>query len=430
MRKKFSRNQTSFYEQVVFYYVKKFFPDAENRFLVNDSIEVDIFIPSIKVAIEYDGCYWHKKRLEYDNNKNTYLNKSGIGVVRIRDTGLPELNPFLGVVYYHRNIKSNVESFHIDEIVEMLLKYLSEFSIDNEKKSDLKGFRLSHKQFLLDRPDILAVLNPCEVENSVADVYGTEDWDYEKNKSLLPNNIPADFNHRVFYKCQDNKSHLVYPANWNFLKEKPSVYKCHYFLFCTDTCEIKKNYLLDYLNGIVDLDVENHFLLQMLEVSNCTADCIEKRFDSKSDESLVERFDKLFITRKDKYISFLNGRHLYWPKYKRDLELIKKLLIEYSGLHLLFDPLSFDASDELREAYIGFYQWLLPYEKENLKYTSSAHTFLCEIFIYLRKKEVSIDFIQRHISFIEKNRDCFMDYLQEYYIEAFTKYIEEVKSEY
>lgn len=57
---KLIRQSTSFYEQAIFYYVRKFFPDALNRYQIEcagNKVEIDIFVPSIKVGIEYDGGF-------------------------------------------------------------------------------------------------------------------------------------------------------------------------------------------------------------------------------------------------------------------------------------------------------------------------------------------------------------------------------------
>ena len=57
-----SGRQTSFGEQAVYYYVKQIFPDAINRAkkILTNKMELDIYIPSIKFAIEYDGLFWHR----------------------------------------------------------------------------------------------------------------------------------------------------------------------------------------------------------------------------------------------------------------------------------------------------------------------------------------------------------------------------------
>lgn len=50
--------RTSFNEQAILYYIKKFYPDVIN----NDrhlGLELDIYIPSISLAIEYDGEFAH-----------------------------------------------------------------------------------------------------------------------------------------------------------------------------------------------------------------------------------------------------------------------------------------------------------------------------------------------------------------------------------
>lgn len=52
---------SSFPEQAIYYYLKKHFPDAINgdRECLAGK-ELDIYIPSCKFAIEYDGQTWHK----------------------------------------------------------------------------------------------------------------------------------------------------------------------------------------------------------------------------------------------------------------------------------------------------------------------------------------------------------------------------------
>ena len=52
---------------------------------------MDIYIPSKKVAIEYDGYFWHKNKTEIDLEKNIKCKKDGIKLYRIRE-GLPLLN--------------------------------------------------------------------------------------------------------------------------------------------------------------------------------------------------------------------------------------------------------------------------------------------------------------------------------------------------
>ena len=46
--------------------------------------ELDIYIPSKKIAIEYDGSFWHENKTKKDLEKNQKCKKDGIILYRIR----------------------------------------------------------------------------------------------------------------------------------------------------------------------------------------------------------------------------------------------------------------------------------------------------------------------------------------------------------
>jgi hypothetical protein len=77
--------------------------DCKNRYLLSNnvgkSIEIDIFIPSLNIAIEYDGYFYHKNRIKQDERKNHILQKRGIKLIRIRENNgndkmLPKIQRF------------------------------------------------------------------------------------------------------------------------------------------------------------------------------------------------------------------------------------------------------------------------------------------------------------------------------------------------
>ena len=90
-------NHTSFPEQAIFFYIKKVFPDAINSDKSTIGMELDIFIPSIKTAIEYDGIKWHKNN-QYEIKKNEKCNNNGITLIRIREEGLQLYNNCICIV--------------------------------------------------------------------------------------------------------------------------------------------------------------------------------------------------------------------------------------------------------------------------------------------------------------------------------------------
>ncbi|MDB2536376.1 zinc-ribbon domain-containing protein, partial [Amylibacter sp.] len=40
-----------------------------------DGKELDLYIPTLKIGIEYDGAYYHAKKLKQDNEKNNFFSE-------------------------------------------------------------------------------------------------------------------------------------------------------------------------------------------------------------------------------------------------------------------------------------------------------------------------------------------------------------------
>lgn len=80
---------TSYPEQAIFFYIKKAFPDAINSYkdLFEKNMEIDIFIPSINLGIEYDGRAWHKgsKSFEREVTKFSICKEHGIRLIRVKE---------------------------------------------------------------------------------------------------------------------------------------------------------------------------------------------------------------------------------------------------------------------------------------------------------------------------------------------------------
>ena len=86
-------SSTSFQEKALVFYLKKHFKKVEKMDRWQPlGIELDIYIPSIKTAIEYDGCMWHGDCLALDENKGHLCKKNKITLIRMREPGLPKLS--------------------------------------------------------------------------------------------------------------------------------------------------------------------------------------------------------------------------------------------------------------------------------------------------------------------------------------------------
>lgn len=63
---------------------KDLYLDAEIEYWVFGKYRLDIAVPSLKVAIEYDGSYWHQD-IEKDEKRDQYLESQGWKILRYRD---------------------------------------------------------------------------------------------------------------------------------------------------------------------------------------------------------------------------------------------------------------------------------------------------------------------------------------------------------
>lgn len=103
-------------EREIFELVRAKFPDTQHgprRLLRTKSFQLDVFVPSLKKAVEYDGGRWHrsdwaKKRGQpaRDARKDAECVEAGIKLLRVRESeylshkeeAIDELMSFLGVI--------------------------------------------------------------------------------------------------------------------------------------------------------------------------------------------------------------------------------------------------------------------------------------------------------------------------------------------
>jgi len=147
---------TSYPEQIVYYYIRKVFPDALNRYVENRK-ELDIYLPSISLGIEYDGAYYHKSASRSKEiEKEKYYSKQNILVLRIKETNnltTPGLfNPISVAISRDLKIKNNV--FKSKSSYSELAGCVALFKVENTETrygrtySEIRDFKfLTSKEF-------------------------------------------------------------------------------------------------------------------------------------------------------------------------------------------------------------------------------------------------------------------------------------------
>ena len=126
--------QTSFPEQAVFFYVQNKFPDAINGYkdIFGNGMELDIYIPSIKTGIEYDGYAWHgDNALERERRKYDICKSKGITLIRLKENSdhfINDLKVADYMVLVRKPFAANRRGYHwLDYAIRDLLKMLGDY---------------------------------------------------------------------------------------------------------------------------------------------------------------------------------------------------------------------------------------------------------------------------------------------------------------
>lgn len=191
------KSGTSLREQILFKYIKKYYPDTVNRFQHEQVGEIDIFIPNQKVGIEYDGSYWHKKKLDLDNQKNIKAKEAGLRLIRIREYTLPATEQPFGEIYLPKRSMRIYDMNHLNVILNGLGSLL-----DNKELEDLT---VTEEELKKELSEVYSWTYDKPVSPNLTDMCGVELWDYELNGNLKPENIPKEEWAYALLRCPNNE---------------------------------------------------------------------------------------------------------------------------------------------------------------------------------------------------------------------------------
>ena len=182
--------QTSFPEQAIYYYIKKLFPDAINGDQ-HIGMELDIYIPSRNIAVEYDGIFWHKNS-KNDERKNKLCVENKIVLFRIKEN--------IENIYYENEYLKIIPCTYSDSglklAIEKLFEYLNKnvnVDLDRDRASIYSSFIQNQKEHSL------LSINPLL----------SKEWNYEKNGDLKPDMVLANSGKKVWWKCKKGHEWLA-----------------------------------------------------------------------------------------------------------------------------------------------------------------------------------------------------------------------------
>ena len=176
-----SEKNTSFPEYALVYYLKKYGLEVIHSYR-EQGYELDVYIPVLRIAIEYDGYLWHKDKTQQDLAKNYKCAMDGIKLYRIRE-GLAPLNDSSTDFVVQRNQED------LSKILKLLLSEITGTIVDVDLKRDY--IAIENLREYTEKETSLLFSNPAIAK----------EWNYEKNGNLKPEHFAANSHKKVWWKC-------------------------------------------------------------------------------------------------------------------------------------------------------------------------------------------------------------------------------------
>lgn len=185
--------KTSFPEQAIYFYVSMLYPDAINSYkdIFAKGMELDVFIPSLHLGIEYDGAAWHGesshdrevRKYEICKQKNIKLirfrEKSSLDEQGISDLIIKLEKPFISDSRSYRCLDNAIQSLFCD-----YLKVSADINTKRDKNLILSSY------LTIKTNSSLGHMNP-----ELARL-----WHPTKNGLLTPYMFSSGSNIRVWWK--------------------------------------------------------------------------------------------------------------------------------------------------------------------------------------------------------------------------------------
>lgn len=191
-------SQTSFPEQALYYYISKVYPETKNRY---GKPEIDVYIPNLKLGIEYDGEYAHRNKRESELKKDKIIKSQGIYLIRIKEVKKLE-NDKNNVIY----CKPNSNNTFLNNVIIKLQKII------NDKYNLNVDFQ---PNILKDRIKIEEQYLSLKKQNSIMTLYPNiaKEWDFDKNGAIKPEYISYGSSKKYYWICPKGHSYECSPKD-------------------------------------------------------------------------------------------------------------------------------------------------------------------------------------------------------------------------
>ena len=196
--------QTSRPELYYYCELKTIFNKVEHRKKI-EKIEVDIFIYDINMAIEYDGVFFHSKKIQKDVIKKQKITQLGFSIINIRQKPMKKIS------------EDDIVIDHLKDLEVNFLDFLTQFK--KNKMLSEGHIRKINSYLTIGKPqneklynNLLSYLPGPLPGKSLKERFPkiAKEWHPTKNKELNPSNMNAFSHKKVWWICK--KGHEYYSS--------------------------------------------------------------------------------------------------------------------------------------------------------------------------------------------------------------------------
>ncbi len=189
--------QSSFPEQAFLFYIRKEYPDAISGYkdIFKNKMELDIYIPSIKTAIEYDGVHWHstEKANQKEIRKYDICKDHGVRLIRIKEqdfataSTIDYSNKCDAIYFLPPDPDENNLSASINTVLQRELNIQEEIRVENDRMKIINCYYKSKSG------KSLAEANPKLALQ----------WHPTKNGKIKPEDVAANSGIYAWWLCEN-----------------------------------------------------------------------------------------------------------------------------------------------------------------------------------------------------------------------------------
>jgi hypothetical protein len=198
------KSNFAYKEKEIVNYIKSIYKDTvveNSRKIIDTNKEIDIYLPKLKLAIEFDGLFWHNvanKGKNYHLNKSNECYKKGINLIHIFED--------------EWKLKQNIVKLYINKLLNLTksVKYTNKFNFNDDSKI-IKQFMQENSLFNYNGSSYLGLMNEqndviaaitYEIENDsliIKDYTEKCDVVVENGLKCFVKQLKEKFNTIIFY---------------------------------------------------------------------------------------------------------------------------------------------------------------------------------------------------------------------------------------